>query len=89
MPRTKGAVLDKFLQKLISRKLLVWIVSSIAVLLGAIDGDQWVEISMVYIGSEAAIDSIIALRAGSNSIKKLEIEEPKIEKSEYSDERGT
>ena len=48
--------LDKALDKLISRKLLVWIVSTVFLYTTKIQTDDWIMISMVYIGSQGALD---------------------------------
>lgn len=70
MARLKKEILDRGISKLISRKLLVWIVATVGVPLQLIDGEQWLQISMVYIGSQAAKDFIIEYvkaKAGQNT----------------------
>lgn len=56
------AFVDKYLNKFVSKKLTVFVIACIFVYLGKIAGTEWVNISMMYIGSQAAIDAIIALR---------------------------
>lgn len=56
------AKLDKILNKFISKKLTVFIIACIFVAMEKIGGDQWVNVAMVYIGSQAAVDMIIKLR---------------------------
>lgn len=56
----RNAVVDRGLQKVISRKLLVWFIGTIGVPLGYISGDQWIQLSMVYIGSQAASNFILS-----------------------------
>lgn len=51
--RYKQQVLDKVVGKMVSRKLLVWIVATIGVPLGFITGEDWIQVSMVYIGTQA------------------------------------
>jgi len=46
--------------KLISRKLLVWVVGSIFCYIGKLPPDQWVTLSMVYLGSQAILDGLKA-----------------------------
>lgn len=58
--RIKSSIIDKGLEKVVSRKLLVWAVATLGVPLGYIDGYQWMQISMVYIGSQAAMDFALA-----------------------------
>lgn len=55
----RNAVVDRGLQKVISRKLLVWFIGTIGVPLGYISGDQWIQLSMVYIGSQAASNFVL------------------------------
>jgi hypothetical protein len=50
--------LDKFLDKIISRKLLVWIISTVFMYTAKIQPDDWIMISMVYIGSQGALDIV-------------------------------
>ncbi len=49
-------VLDIITEKLISRKLLVWIVSSAFLAFGKITPDEWAGISLGYIGMEGIAD---------------------------------
>ena len=56
------AVIDKSLHKVVSRKLLVWGTATGAMFFGMVDATNWVDICMVYIGSEAATNMVAALR---------------------------
>lgn len=56
------AVIDRSLHKVVSRKLLVWGTATGAMFIGMVDATNWVDISMVYIGSEAATNMVAALR---------------------------
>lgn len=58
----KAAALDKALHKVVSRKLLVWGTATGAMFIGMVDATNWVDICMVYIGSEAATNMIATLR---------------------------
>jgi hypothetical protein len=58
----KAAVVDKALHKVVSRKLLVWGTATGAMFFGMVDATNWVDICMVYIGSEAATNMVTALR---------------------------
>lgn len=55
------------LDKFISRKLIVWIVSTVFFGLGHIDADQWFGITMTYIGVEGGADVVTRFKN-----KKLE-----------------
>ena len=56
------ARLDAILNKWLSRKLLVFVTSAVALFLGKIPGDSWVIISAVYIGTEGVIDAVTRLK---------------------------
>ena len=61
--KTKG-VLDAFQEKLISRKLLVFLTAT-GLLVGAgLDPDTWGMIAMFYIGGQSAIDAVQVWRHG-------------------------
>lgn len=62
----KNAVVDRGLQKIISRKLLVWFIGTIGVPLGYVTGDQWIQLSMVYIGSQAASNFLLSYLSAKN-----------------------
>ena len=47
---------DRWLGKLTSRKLLVWTVASAALFMSQIKSEDWVAISLAYIGSQALVD---------------------------------
>lgn len=49
-------IFDIITQKLVSRKLLVWISASIFLGLGKITPDEWVAISLGYVGVEGFAD---------------------------------
>lgn len=57
--KIKNAFLDRGLNKLISRKLMVWLCATLGVPLNYITGEDWIQISMVYIGSQAAMDFVL------------------------------
>ena len=58
------ALLDKLLSKLTSRKLLVWLTATGLALASSITSGDWVAVSLVYIGSEAAVDLASVWRIG-------------------------
>ena len=49
-------LIDTTVSKFFSRKLLVWLTNTGLLLAGSLNGDQWVAISLVYIGTQAAAD---------------------------------
>lgn len=56
------ALLDNWMSKVISKKLLVFIICTIALFMGLIISSDWVEVAMVYIGSQAVIDAVKELK---------------------------
>lgn len=56
------AKLDAFLNKYLSRKLMVFIVASLGLFLGDIESYDWVIIGTVYIGTQGAVDIVERLR---------------------------
>ena len=52
----EGGLLDKAVSKVTSRKLLVWLTGSALLITDGLASSDWVAISLVYIGSQAAVD---------------------------------
>ncbi len=59
------AALDKLLEKIVSRKLLAWGTATTLALYGAVASEDWVAVTLVYIGSQAAVDMVKVWRHGS------------------------
>ena len=62
--------IDVLLSKWLSRKLMVFFVATALTLIGKVQSDDWVDIAIVYIGSEAAIDAVTRLRGFVNNRKQ-------------------
>lgn len=62
----RGA-LDVIAEKAISRKLLVWIVSTIMLGFGKITPDEWTAISLGYVGIEGVADIAIKWKAAKKN----------------------
>ena len=56
------AKLDALLNSWVSKKLSVFIVASFGLFSGYITDGEWTNIALMYIGSQAAIDTVIKLR---------------------------
>tara|TARA_B100000073_G_scaffold334033_1_gene326122 strand:+ start:4191 stop:4430 length:240 start_codon:yes stop_codon:yes gene_type:complete len=56
----KGGALDQIISKVTSRKLLVWLTGSALLYTGGLQSSDWVAISLVYIGGQAAVDLAVA-----------------------------
>jgi hypothetical protein len=50
------AFIDKYLNFAISKKLTVFVIATVLNLTGNISGSEWVYISLMYIGTQGAID---------------------------------
>jgi hypothetical protein len=57
-------IADKFLEKFASRKLIAWATATCALFLSHLTSHDWVMLTMVYIGSQAAVDLVVALKQG-------------------------
>jgi hypothetical protein len=56
------AIIDKFLQLTISKKLTVFVIATIFVFLDKISPNDWINIAIIYIGTQGVIDAIIKIR---------------------------
>ena len=63
MSRIKAFV-DKHLERFMSRKLLVWTSTSALLLTDYVNSEQWVAISLAYIGSQGLADIATAWKSG-------------------------
>jgi hypothetical protein len=63
---SKKEKIDLFLNKWISRKLIAFLIASIALLGSKIDGDNWVVITCIYIGSQTAVDIVERINRSKN-----------------------
>ena len=58
-------VIDIGLAKVVSRKLLVWATATVALFTGVVPASEWLQVCLLYIGSQAAVDIVTAYkRAG-------------------------
>ena len=57
----RGAV-DKALEKVVSRKLLVWATATALMFNATIDIGDWLILSALYIGGQSVIDAIVKLK---------------------------
>ena len=56
------AIIDKILSFYISKKLSVFLISTILVVTAKISGVEWVNVAIIYIGTQGVIDAIVKLR---------------------------
>ena len=62
MSAAKKGLVDKGLEKLTSRKLLVWLTATGLMYLGNLESADWVIISGFYLGGQSVIDAIVKLK---------------------------
>jgi hypothetical protein len=55
-------VIDVGLSKVVSRKLLVWGTATVALFTGAVPANEWLQVCLLYIGSQAAVDIVTAYK---------------------------
>ena len=60
------AWLDKNVERLISRKFLAWGTATVLVCNSMLTSEDWVAVTLVYIGSQALVDAAVQWRHGSN-----------------------
>ena len=60
----KKGVLDTLQEKIVSRKLLVFITATVLMAWAQLDPDTWGMIAMCYIGGQTAVDFAKAWRSG-------------------------
>jgi hypothetical protein len=62
--------IDLFLSKWISRKLMAFVIASVALFSSKIDSDNWTVIASIYIGAQAATEiaeRLIKAKHGTNN----------------------
>ena len=53
-------MLDKFLNKMVSRKLIVWVVATTALFIQVIQPEQWIIITGIYLSVQSVQDMLSA-----------------------------
>ena len=62
MTQIAKGVLDRALEKAVSRKLLVWITATGLMFTSHLDSGDWLILSALYIGGQSIIDAIVKLK---------------------------
>lgn len=65
MMKYAQAKLDRLVERMISRKFLVWLTATGMLVTSSLTSEDWVMISAIYIGGQAAIDGIAKLKGVS------------------------
>ena len=58
----REAMLDSWLGKVTSRKLMVWVAATALMAFGMVESADWVMISGLYIGGQSVIDAIAKMK---------------------------
>ena len=61
--------IDLLLSKWTSRKLMVFLISAVALFSGKLQGDSWVILATAYIGTEGVIDAVTRLKGVTSTNK--------------------
>ena len=61
MAAAKGK-LDRLVEKMISRKFMVWLTATGLLAFAGLESGDWVMISAIYIGGQAIIDGIATMK---------------------------
>ena len=62
MAKIAKGLLDRILEKVVSRKLLVWSTATALMFTAHIDSGDWLILSALYIGGQSVIDAIVKLK---------------------------
>jgi len=62
MEYTMSRVIDRGIEKILSRKLLVWITATALAYNNLITSEDWVIISALYLGGQAIIDAVVKIK---------------------------
>jgi len=61
------AIIDKNLEQFISRKFLAWITATTMCLVGSVTSEDWVAVTLAYIGTQALVDAAVKWKHGHRS----------------------
>ena len=62
MKEDKAGLMDNWLGRLTSRKLMVWISATALMGMGALESADWVILSALYIGGQSVVDAVARFR---------------------------
>jgi len=60
--RDNKGLFDRGISKLVSRKLMVWATATVALFTGVVPAEQWLQVCLLYIGSQAWVDMIVSYK---------------------------
>ena len=65
MARMK-AFMDRHVERFISRKFLAWLTATGLAIQGSVSSDNWVAVTLAYIGTQALVDMAVAWKHGND-----------------------
>lgn len=71
MTQRKSALLDRVLGTVISKKLTVFLMATVFILLNIIKPEEWVELAKWYIGGQSVVDGTKYYFKGKNNDSDL------------------
>ena len=61
-----NGLVDRYLGKFVSRKLIIVALATTFLYVGALNGDQWVAIALAYVGIQGFTDAAVRWKHGGN-----------------------
>lgn len=61
------ALLDRNIEQFVSRKFLAWVTATGMCVAGSVSSDDWVAVTMAYIGTQALVDAAVKWKHGVNN----------------------
>lgn len=68
--KTVVPILDLILGRTMSKKLMVLFIASWFLFREFLNGDQWVTVASWYVGSQAVVDGVLAIKGNKSDNKK-------------------
>ena len=65
MPKIKS-FMDRHVERFISRKFLAWLTATGLAINGSVTSDNWVAVTLAYIGTQALVDMATQWKHGKN-----------------------
>jgi len=66
MGKKTKAFLDKYTERVISRKFMAWLTATGLAINGSVTSDNWVAVTLVYIGTQALVDMATQWKHGND-----------------------
>lgn len=67
MTEKARAFLDRNVEQFVSRKFLAWVAATCMCIFGNVTSEDWVAVTMAYIGTQALVDAAVKWKHGHKS----------------------